>query len=306
MREGDDLARPVEQVRAERDRIVSEYSELLATDEDRKAFEEKIGLARVVFPYVENHNFYVEHWAHSMVWRKMRELGRVFVKEGFIADENDVFYWRRNEIPDVIWDLYQGWAVGAPARGPKYWAKELPRRKAILAALAEWSPPPALGKPPEVVTEPFTIMLWGITNESINQWLSAGEAGDSGELRGMAASPGVVEGPARVIFSPSQVSEIQDGEILVAPLTAPELGTDLRQDRRDGHRRRRDDVARRDRVPGVRAAGRGRHRVRHQADQDRPADPGRRQHRHGQRPGGLTRHTCSAMSARPRRDRQPQ
>ena len=221
VREGDDLARPVEQVRAERDRIVSEYSELLATDGDRKAFEEKIGLARVVFPYVENHNFYVEHWAHSMVWRKMRELGRVFVKEGFIADENDVFYWRRNEIPDVIWDLYQGWAVGAPARGPKYWAKELPRRKAILAALAEWSPPPALGKPPEVVTEPFTIMLWGITNESINQWLSAGEAGDSGELRGMAASPGVVEGPARVIFSPSQVSEIQDGEILVAPLTAP-------------------------------------------------------------------------------------
>ncbi len=84
-----------------------------------KAFEEKIGLARVVFPYVENHNFYVEHWAHSMVWRKMRELGRVFVKEGFIADENDVFYWRRNEIPDVIWDLYQGWAVGAPAARPE-------------------------------------------------------------------------------------------------------------------------------------------------------------------------------------------
>jgi pyruvate,water dikinase len=72
-----------------------------------------------------------------------------------------------------------------------------------------------------VVTEPFTIMLWGITSDSINQWLSAGEAGDSGELQGMAASPGVVEGPARVIFSPAQVNEIQDGEILVAPLTAP-------------------------------------------------------------------------------------
>jgi pyruvate,water dikinase len=37
----------------------------------------------------------------------------------------------------------------------------------------------------------------------------------------MAASPGLVEGPARVIFSPEQIGEIQQGEILVAPLTAP-------------------------------------------------------------------------------------
>ena len=37
----------------------------------------------------------------------------------------------------------------------------------------------------------------------------------------MAASPGVVEGPARVIFSPDQIGEVQEGEILVAPLTAP-------------------------------------------------------------------------------------
>ena len=37
----------------------------------------------------------------------------------------------------------------------------------------------------------------------------------------MAASPGVVEGPARVIFTPEQIGEMQEGEILVAPLTAP-------------------------------------------------------------------------------------
>ena len=37
----------------------------------------------------------------------------------------------------------------------------------------------------------------------------------------MAASPGVAEGPARVIASPAQIDEVRDGEILVAPLTAP-------------------------------------------------------------------------------------
>ncbi|MFM8350496.1 MAG: hypothetical protein ACKN9D_05460, partial [Actinomycetales bacterium] len=56
---GEDLNRPVEAIRAERDRVVAEYTALLATDEDRAAFEGKLGLARTVFPYVENHNFYV-------------------------------------------------------------------------------------------------------------------------------------------------------------------------------------------------------------------------------------------------------
>ena len=40
-------------------------------------------------------------------------------------------------------------------------------------------------------------------------------------LSGFAASPGVAEGPARVIFSADGISELQEGEILVAPLTAP-------------------------------------------------------------------------------------
>ena len=217
---GDDIDRPIEQIRAERDRIVAEYSELLGSDEDRAAFEGKLGLARTVFPYVENHNFYVEHWSHSVLWRKMRDLGRVLVKEGFLAEADDIFYLKRNEIPDAILDYYGNWAVGVAPRGTAYWPREIERRKGILDALRQWSPPKALGNPPDVVTEPFTIMLWGITSESVKAWLGGG-TGDSGGLSGFAASPGVAEGPARVIFSADQIGEVEQGEILVAPLTAP-------------------------------------------------------------------------------------
>jgi len=219
IREGVDLARPTEAIRAERDRIIGEYRDLLASDEDREAFDQKLGLAGVVFPYVENHNFYVEHWSHSILWRKMRELGAVFVKEGFFGDVDDVFYLKRDEVNEAIWDMYSAWAVGAGSRGPAYWPRELDRRKGILDVLRAWSPPPALGAPPDVVTEPFTIMLWGITSDSIGMWL--GGADDSGGLKGFAASPGVAEGPARVIESADQIGEVQEGEILVAPLTAP-------------------------------------------------------------------------------------
>jgi pyruvate,water dikinase len=37
----------------------------------------------------------------------------------------------------------------------------------------------------------------------------------------MAASPGTVEGSARVVRSADELDQIQDGEILVAPITAP-------------------------------------------------------------------------------------
>ncbi|HLE05075.1 MAG TPA: hypothetical protein VI729_10755, partial [Anaerolineales bacterium] len=95
---GEKLARPLEAIRAERDRLANEYSALLPTDEDRKTFQGKVGLARTVFPYIENHNFYVEHWHHSVFWRKMRELGQVFVSAGFTEAVDDVFYLRRDEI----------------------------------------------------------------------------------------------------------------------------------------------------------------------------------------------------------------
>ncbi|HEY7468247.1 MAG TPA: PEP-utilizing enzyme [Acidimicrobiia bacterium] len=218
---GEDLSRPIDDIRKERDRIVSEYEELLGSDEDRQAFAQKLGLARVVFPYVENHNFYVEHWSHSVFYRKMKELGDVFVKEGFFADRDDIFYLKRDEVNEALWDMYSAWAVGTKPRGPVYWNRELDRRKGIIEALRKWSPPPALGSPPEVVTEPFTIMLWGITSDSIAMWLGADEAGGEGDLRGFAASPGVAEGPARIILSADDIGLLQDGEILVAPITAP-------------------------------------------------------------------------------------
>jgi len=119
----------------------------------------------------------------------------------------------------VLFDLYHGWAVGVPSRGPKYWPKEMARRNGIMNALRQWSPPPALGVPPEVITEPFTVMLWGITSESVKQWLGGAQA--SGGLAGFAASPGVAEGPARVILSADGIGDLQEGEVLVAPLTAP-------------------------------------------------------------------------------------
>ena len=216
---GEDISRPMEAIQAERDRIVEEYSEFLVSDEDREAFNGKLGLARTVFPYVENHNFYIEHWSMSVFWKKSRELGEMLVKENFFADPTDVYLVRREEMDTLLFDLHSAWAIGAEPLGPHHWPPIIEKRRAIVDALEAYKAPKAMGPPPDVVTEPFTIMLWGITSESIQNWLSP--ANEDGSLTGMAASPGSAEGPARVLFNADEIGDVKDGEILVAPITAP-------------------------------------------------------------------------------------
>ncbi|MCP4416180.1 MAG: PEP-utilizing protein mobile subunit, partial [Chloroflexi bacterium] len=221
---GESIERPIDEVRAERDRLSDEYAALL-DGEDLENFQNQLGLARTVFPYIEDHNFYVEHWHHAVFWNKMREFGQIFVDNGFFEEVDDMFYLHRDEVRQALYDMIASWAVGTPARGPKYWPPEVARRKELFDKLSQWSPLPALGEPPEVVTEPFTIMLWGVTTDSIQNWLGISDGDDGGaDLKGFAGSPGVVEGPARVILSADQLGEIQDGEILVCPITNPSWG----------------------------------------------------------------------------------
>ncbi len=222
LRAGKDIARPTAAI-ARRARPHHErVPRAAAGGRRRRPFDAKLGLSRLVFPYVENHNFYIEHWSLSVFWRRVRELGQVLADAGFWAEADDIFLLRRDEVPQAIFDYGNGWAVGVECAGPYHWPAELERRKRILAALGTKPPLPAMNEPPAVVTEPFTIMLYGITSERVGQWLSGGDS--DGGLRGMAASPGTVEGVARVVLDAGELAAIQPGEILVSRITAPSWG----------------------------------------------------------------------------------
>lgn len=218
LQKGESIERPTEALQAERERITHEYAALMEP-EAQEVFQGKLGLARTVFPYVENHNFYIEHWSMGVFWRKMRELSTMLKEEGFWETDDGMFYLTRQEVRDVLFDYGNAWATGGDWIGPSYWPQRIEDRRAIVDALSTQAPQPAFNNPPEIITEPFTIMLWGITSESIQNW--TGDSDDASELTGMAASPGVVEGIARVVRSPDQLSEIEEGDILVTPVTAP-------------------------------------------------------------------------------------
>lgn len=217
---GEDVRRPLDKILARREEVTAEYRALLPTEEDRQSFDSLIGLARKVFPFVEDHNFYVEHLHHSIFWSKVRELGDLFVAHGFFDSNEGIFYLHRHEVYDALYDLIIGWAVGTPPRGEVYWRAIVNERRRIRDTLARWTPPPALGTPPDTITEPLTIMLWGITQETIDEWLGV-DLDSASEFKGVAASAGKVTGKARVISESDQLYAIQDGEILVCRITAP-------------------------------------------------------------------------------------
>jgi pyruvate,water dikinase len=222
---GEAIELPTEALRADSERLAADYADALSSDEERRSFRDLLQLSRTVYPYVENHNFYVEHWHHTIFFNKIRDLGAVLVARGVLEDAEDIFYLHRFEIPSAMYEMGIDWAIDGDGT-TAHWRDEVAVRRDILARLAQWSPPPALGPPPEQVTESYTIMLYGVTTEAVGDWLGAGdgEAGGDGAhatLRGIAASPGVVEGVARVVADATSLHEVRQGEILVSRCTTP-------------------------------------------------------------------------------------
>jgi pyruvate,water dikinase len=198
---------------------------MIKTDEDRKSFDDAYKTIRTIYRYAEDHLFWVEHWFHTIWFKKIREFGKLLVSHDMLNEVDDIFMFHRYEIPEMLTELSTGWALGVdiPLRGGFYKAKA-EKRKKILEAARKWMQPPALGVPPEEVAEPFTVMLWGVTTDRVKEWLKGVEVPkgeDVSEVKGFASSAGVVEGPARVLKLLKDIVDLQPGEILVCPSTNP-------------------------------------------------------------------------------------
>src|SRR5919106_485845 len=217
LKAGKEIERPTEELVRERDRLAEEYGSLL-DDEARPTFDELLGLSRTVFPLVEEHKFYCDYWFQSRFFNKVREFGALLARHRFLEDGEDIFNLSRHEATQALEELSLTWSTGGPALGPQQWPPIVARRRELLERLGEWTPPPAIGSMPEEVSDPIVVMLWGVTPQRLREWART----DGGnELSGAAASPGEVEGPARVVRGLGDLDTIRAGEILVCTVTSP-------------------------------------------------------------------------------------
>jgi pyruvate,water dikinase len=217
---GENIDRPTEKLMAERQELIEGYRDLLGSDEERAAYDQMITLACRVFPYVEGHKFYCEHWYTNLFFNKVREFGGLLAEHGFFDDGEDVFHLSRYEVEQAIVDLMTSWGNGSSPRGLTRFRPIIAERKAAIATWAQMDSSPALGDVPDIIDDPAIVMLWGITRESLDRWLNQGEA-DPNVLKGFAASSGVVEGTARVVRSVRDIGNLKQGDILVCQVTNP-------------------------------------------------------------------------------------
>ena len=220
LKKGDNLERPAEKLKVERERIIKEYRELLDTEEDKTAFDQMLGVSHLVFPYVEDHKFYCEHWLTTCFFNKIREFGKLLTDKGVLDDAEDIFHLHHTEVNLTLGNVMNSWAAGSKPVNADYWKPIVTERKRMLDVLKEWQAPPAIGPMPEKIEDPAMQMLWGITTETLHAW-AAPEVENDSEIKGYAASTGTVEGVARVLRSINDFGEINEGDILVCPITHP-------------------------------------------------------------------------------------
>src|SRR6516165_8982333 len=146
--------RPTAQLVEERDRIANGYRGLLTTDDEKAAFDQMLGLCRLVFPFVEDHKFYCEHWFTTRFFQKVKAFGELLAARGVIAEADDVFHLHHTEIDQALADVSLAWAAGSPPLGGAHFPPIIAERKRMLKVLKDWSPPPALGPVPEALNDP--------------------------------------------------------------------------------------------------------------------------------------------------------
>src|SRR4029077_10959940 len=126
---------------------------------------------------------------------RIREFGALMARSGVLAEAEDVFKLYHTEADQALSDVMLARAARAPPLGASSFRPIVAERKRILEALRGWSPPPARGPVPEALNDPAVHMLWGVTQTTIEAWLRP----SSDVVRGVGASSGIVEGPARVL-----------------------------------------------------------------------------------------------------------
>ncbi len=172
-----------------------------ALAEMRAANETNLRMA----PLTPDHHFYIDQGANAHVRLVLMAIGRKLVEAGRLDEADDVMFLRYNELRMLIGD-----AAAVDGRGL------VATRRAEREASAKIKPRNWIGTAtPSQLAFPY-LVNWGYP-ERFHQEQGAGGA----RITGIAGSPGVVEGTARVVRTVDEFDDVTDGDILVCQMTNP-------------------------------------------------------------------------------------
>ena len=156
-------------------------------------------------PLTPDHHFYIDQGANAHVRLVLIAIGRKLVEDGRLDRPDDVLFLRYNELRMLIGD-----AEALDARGI------VAQRRAERDAAKQVKPRNWVGTvTPSQLAFPY-LVNWGYP-ERFHQEAST----DTTTVKGIAGSPGVAEGIARVVMTVDEFDAVRDGDILVCQMTNP-------------------------------------------------------------------------------------
>jgi phosphohistidine swiveling domain-containing protein len=156
-------------------------------------------------PLTPDHHFYIDQGANAHVRLVLIAIGRKLVAEGRLDEPDDVLFLRYNELRMLIGDpaAVDARAIVAGRRAERGAAKRLRPRNWIGTAT------------PSQLAFPY-LVNWGYPDRFYQE-----QGSDDGPITGIAGSPGVIEGTARVVMTIDEFDDVTDGDILVCQMTNP-------------------------------------------------------------------------------------
>jgi phosphohistidine swiveling domain-containing protein len=194
-------------IKAVADDLEAAKAEVLAGVDgaEREKLQRALDLSLGMNPLTPDHHFYIDQGANARVRLVALAIGRKLVEAGTLDDPEDVIFLHYNELRLLMADqsAFDAREAVSDRRDAHEDAYRIRPRSWVGTATEE------------ALAFPYNA-LWGFPDK-----FYAGEPATTGEVKGLAASPGVVEGLARYVSSLDEFDQVRDGEILVCRMTNP-------------------------------------------------------------------------------------
>ncbi len=183
-------------------------------EEHRDEFDELLGEARLMYRLRDERGVFSDIWASGLMRRAVLAAGRRLAATGRVGEPE--------HLVDATVDEMRALLAGSPEPS----AEELAARAEYRATHTAKDAPPVLGDPPSPPPDPSGLPPAAARVMQAMGIVMAEMLGSSEEeheehlLRGLAASRGVYEGPARLIAGPSEFDRIVKGDVLVTESTS--------------------------------------------------------------------------------------
>ncbi len=199
---GEEVEAKVAEVRAE------------VPEEHRAEFDELVGEARLMYRIRDERGVYSDIWAAGIMRRAAIAGGRRLAATGGVQDPEHFIDAGFDEMTALV----------SGSGGPS--ADELAERYQWRTSHTAKDAPQSLGPPPPPPPDPSGLppaaarmmRAAGITLDSM--FLPSQEPHEESRLRGLGASGGVYEGPARRVAGPAEFDRIVKGDVLVTESTS--------------------------------------------------------------------------------------